>query len=390
MTAVEKLHAHVFKGVQISAILKKRADNAARSPPTCVPRRSQSAKRCARRSEEQRKGHHARPSSPRSTSPAGSSSAQPALRRQRGRPPLHLPPFGPVYEITIPKVKAKQQPDEAKPDSNAKQKETAFVNKMTRKTRPTLSRRTTAIPTAKMREGDEDAEDRSESDSEQDDEADDDDARRMAASPRLTPRTKLLRTRPTLRQTPTSKRPPLPSLLPSLLRPSRLPSKRSWLAFVWMVLAQRCRARHRGSQRQQDPTRRRRACRLQVCAGSRGRRAAKLRWTTCAQTPDPSETVAVDWALSKKDWEAKADESEPEQDDKANDDATMLTMPTTPAMPAVMPARSPQSDPSCQHPKRAPRFSSEICRTRPPKKSCETSSARLAPALCQYHHGQGD
>ena len=30
MTAVEKLHAHIFKGVQISAILKKRADNAAK------------------------------------------------------------------------------------------------------------------------------------------------------------------------------------------------------------------------------------------------------------------------------------------------------------------------------------------------------------------------
>nr|CDI51437.1 related to Nucleolar protein NOP4 [Melanopsichium pennsylvanicum 4] len=48
--------------------------------------------------------------------------------------------------------------------------------------------------------------------------------------------------------------------------------------------------------------------------GSRGRRVAKAALDLVRSTAQPERTVAVDWALSKKDWEAKADESEPEQD----------------------------------------------------------------------------
>ncbi len=322
MTAVEKLHAHVFKGVQISAILKKRADNAARIAAHMRPETL--AKREKMRQEVEK-------NSGKGTMPVLLSEIDKSSRLIIRNLPFDVNeadlrsiflPFGPVYEITIPKVKAKQQPDEAKPDSNGKQKETASVKQDdSEDSADSDSSGDSDSDGEDAEESDEDAEDGSESDSEQDDEADDDDAKQndsksSSDSDDEAPADEADADVDSNKQASTSAK---PASVPAAAKPAAVEKGRGF-AFVWMVSrndAARAIEAVNGSKIQHGAAER---AAYKSALGSRGRRAAKAALDHVRANAQPERTVAVDWALSKKDWEAKADESEPEQDDKVNDD----------------------------------------------------------------------
>ncbi|EST06452.1 RNA recognition motif domain protein [Kalmanozyma brasiliensis GHG001] len=322
MTAVEKLHAHVFKGVQISAILKKRADNAAKIAAHMRPETL--AKREKMRQDVEK-------NSGRGTMPVLLSEIDKSSRLIIRNLPYDVNeadlrsiflPFGPVYEITIPKVKAK---DAGAKDAVTTKEEDASedaidIDESASDASDDDEDGSEADDDAEV-EDDEDVESDADSESdaeaiEQSSEASEDAASDDAASSYdgeadATPTTEdiVVKTEeddsvPALTST------PLPAATPTTSKPAI--EKGRGFAFVWMVSrndAARAIEAVNGKPIQHGAAER---AAYKSALGSRGRRAAKSALDRVRAAAQPERTVAVDWALSKKDWEAKADESEPE------------------------------------------------------------------------------
>ncbi|SPO21108.1 related to Nucleolar protein NOP4 [Ustilago trichophora] len=332
MTAVEKLHAHVFKGVQISAILKKRADNAAKIAAHMRPETL--AKREKMRQDVEK-------NSGKGTMPVLLSEIDKSSRLIIRNLPFDVNeadlrsiflPFGPVYEITIPKVKAK-----------AVAEETAEVKKEEKE----ASTEADAIEVDDENDDDESS-DASESDGESSDASqsvDEDEDNESAANERdeedaeeektedeessadstsestaedavgastedIVVKTEEEEDAEALSAPTTATAASKPA--PAHVKP--VAEKGRGFAFVWMASrndAARAIEAVNGKTIQHGAAER---AAYKAALGSRGRRFAKAALDRVRANAQPERTVAVDWALSKKDWEAKADESEPEED----------------------------------------------------------------------------
>lgn len=305
MTAVEKLHAHIFKGVQISAILKKRADNAARIAahmrPETLAKREQ-----MRQDIEKQSGQ--------GTMPVLLSDVDKSSRLIVRNLPFDVNeadlrsiflPLGPIYEITIPKVKAKsddtKMTDERKSESSSED-DGEIANKgenneddANRVDSDTNSdNNTSSASSAPEEDSDDDAGALDADSSEQsEDEADEEDAVMKAA----------------ISTTEISK--------PVVKAPI---DKGRGFAFVWMVSkndAARAIEAVNGTAIQHGAAER---AAYKSAKGSRGRRFAKTNLDRVREHAQPERIVAVDWSLSKKDWEAKAEQSEAESEAQEDDD----------------------------------------------------------------------
>lgn len=330
MTAVEKLHAHIFKGVQISAILKKRADNAARIAahmrPETLAKREQ-----IRQDIEKQSG--------RGTMPVLLSDVDKSSRlivrnlsydvNEADLRAIFLP-LGPIYEITIPKVKAKLD-------------DTTSVNE----TRTDSS-------TESSLEDDEDDLDDDDDDDDSDDDVDgveeeeeggdvlddDNDAAASASSvdnehaeasdsgedspvqglPEEAGKAGAL---PDLNDQEENETVTLPSTPISSGKAStaKAPTEKGrGFAFVWMVSkndAARAIEAVNGKAIQHGAAER---AAYKTAKGSKGRRFAKANLDRVREHAQPERVVAVDWSLSKKDWEAKAEQSDVEGEVNERDD----------------------------------------------------------------------
>lgn len=312
MTAVEKLHAHIFKGVQISAILKKRADNAARIAahmrPETLAKREQ-----MRQDIEKQSG--------RGTMPVLLSDVDKSSRLIVRNLPYDVNeadlraiflPLGPIYEITIPKVKAKvddiiadvenevasesdgvadesdedgedeeTEDDDAASDDGTASSETSEVGESadydvaSSVEESSAAEASDALPTAEVEEEDDEA----------------------SVAPK-----------------PISSVPKASAKGPT--------EKGRGFAFVWMVSkndAARAIEAVNGKAIQHGAAER---AAYKTAKGSKGRRFAKANLDRVREHAQPERVVAVDWSLSKKDWEAKAEQSdvESEVDEEANED----------------------------------------------------------------------
>ncbi|KAJ1030169.1 hypothetical protein NDA16_001081 [Ustilago loliicola] len=336
MTAVEKLHAHIFKGVQISAILKKRADNAAKIAAHMRPETL--AKREKMRQDVEK-------NSGKGTMPVLLSDIDKSSRLIIRNLPFDVNeadlrsiflPFGPVYEITIPKVKAKpaavEETKEVKEEDASADAEAIEVDSESDDEDDSSDASESRSDAEKDSDGEEaeagDAEDQDSDtqDAEDDKEEEDSSAASEAGAEAAAPTTEevVVKTEEDdstdALSAPVSK----PATIPSAPKPAA--EKGRGFAFVWMASrndAARAIEAVNGKTIQHGAAER---AAYKAALGSRGRRVAKAALDRVREHAQPERVVAVDWSLSKKDWEAKADESEPEDeaqdDEKASDAAS--------------------------------------------------------------------
>ncbi|SJX60564.1 related to Nucleolar protein NOP4 [Sporisorium reilianum f. sp. reilianum] len=327
MTAVEKLHAHVFKGVQISAILKKRADNAAKIAAHMRPETL--AKREKMRQDVEK-------NSGKGSMPVLLSEIDKSSRLIIRNLPFDVNeadlrsiflPFGPVYEITIPKVKAKA----SAADAAAVREEDEEESSAQSEAESSQSDDEAGSDDAEDSEAeDEDGEDQdSESEAEDEEagvaqqepvEVSDDESEETAPAPASEVVVKTESDDEADALTAPS------STTAATAAPKQPLEKGRGFAFVWMASrndAARAIEAVNGKTIQHGAAER---AAYKAALGSRGRRVAKAALDRVRAAAQPERTVAVDWALSKKDWEAKADESgaedelDEDKEDAASDD----------------------------------------------------------------------
>ncbi|KAJ9476650.1 Nucleolar protein 4 [Pseudozyma hubeiensis] len=352
MIAVEKLHAHIFKGVQVSAILKKRADNAAKIAAHMRPETL--AKREKMRQDIEK-------NSGKGTMPVLLSEIDKSSRLILRNLPFDVNeadlrsiflPFGPVYEITIPRAKAKEGAAEV--DAKAvKAEEAASPVESDQDVSDSDDESVGVDSDDSESEADEDSQDDEDEDRDSDDDDDDDeenesdgvtedavaeerseaisgesdddadsseDVDAAAGSADIVVKTENDDDADIL-STPTA-----PATVQSTSSKPAAEKGRGF-AFVWMVSrndAARAIEAVNGKPIQHGAAER---AAYKSALGSRGRRFAKAALDRVRANAQPERAVAVDWALSKKDYEAKADESESEEDaedadgqDAASDD----------------------------------------------------------------------
>ncbi|TKY90746.1 hypothetical protein EX895_000744 [Sporisorium graminicola] len=341
MTAVEKLHAHIFKGVQISAILKKRADNAAKIAAHMRPETL--AKREKMRQDVEK-------NSGKGTMPVLLSEIDKSSRLIIRNLPYDVNeadlrsiflPFGPVYEITIPKVKAKEpvannvspvkDEDETKLDLSA-ESESGSTQLEDDADTDNAEDSDVEVDEDDAQDSDKEGQD-SESDSEDEDEnetADDEQTEEQqevlevsdndgtsgddldpAAVPASNVVVKTEDDDTEALHTPSSSNATVQPAS-TTTAPKHAVEKGRGFAFVWMASrndAARAIEAVNGKTIQHGAAER---AAYKAALGSRGRRVAKAALDRVRANAQPERTVAVDWSLSKKDWEAKADESESE------------------------------------------------------------------------------
>lgn len=324
MTAVEKLHAHVFKGVQISAILKKRADNAAKIAAHMRPETL--AKREKMRQDVEK-------NSGKGTMPVLLSEIDKSSRLIIRNLPFDVNeadlrsiflPFGPVYEITIPKVKAKESATEKLTEIKEEEEGAVEVD---------ASSDDESSDASGSDDDEEDHEEDDEEDGEEDDNdedsdsngedaevaEDDEESSAGSADIAVTPEEATVATEDIVVKTEEDDSEALTapvtttttaSSKPFTPKPKPVAEKGRGFAFVWMVSrndAARAIEAVNGKTIQHGAAER---VAYKTALGSRGRRAAKAALDRVRAHAQPERTVAVDWSLSKKDWEAKADEPE--------------------------------------------------------------------------------
>ncbi|SPC65615.1 related to Nucleolar protein NOP4 [Ustilago sp. UG-2017b] len=331
ITAVEKLHAHIFKGVQISAILKKRADNAAKIAAHMRPETL--AKREKMRQDVEK-------NSGKGSMPVLLSDIDKSSRLIIRNLPFDVNeadlrsiflPFGPVYEITIPKVKAKTTAAEetkvVKEEDTIVEAEAIDVDSDSDDDDD--SSEAGASGSEAEEEGEEevlDVDDADEQNSDAEDADEDKEEEDSSAASEVEAEAAAAATDDIVVKTeedesidtlaaPAAKPPP------AAPAPKPAAEKGRGFAFVWMASrndAARAIEAVNGKTIQHGAAER---AAYKAALGSRGRRVAKTALDRVREHAQPERVVAVDWALSKKDWEAKADESEPEDDAQDNDKA---------------------------------------------------------------------
>ncbi|KIS72094.1 uncharacterized protein UMAG_00516 [Mycosarcoma maydis] len=352
MTAVEKLHAHVFKGVQISAILKKRADNASKIAAHMRPETL--AKREKMRQDVEK-------NSGKGSMPVLLSEIDKSSRLIIRNLPFDVNeadlrsiflPFGPVYEITIPKIKAKANIAEADAPAAKGQGAGSSVD-----SDGDESEADDESDDAASDDNESDADDDAQDDEDEDKASDDDsqggskpytedvavnqeqdedpqasdgnvslsenanDAAAAAATAAPAPADVVVKTD----DDDDFEASVAPASTGAASKPTvskAAPEKGRGFAFVWMVSrndAARAIEAVNGKTIQHGAAER---AAYKAALGSRGRRFAKAALDRVRANAQPERAVAVDWALSKKDYEAKADEPESEDDaDIKNDNA---------------------------------------------------------------------
>ncbi|CDU24136.1 related to Nucleolar protein NOP4 [Sporisorium scitamineum] len=343
MTAVEKLHAHVFKGIQISAILKKRADNAAKIAVHMRPETL--AKREKMRQDVEK-------NSGKGSMPVLLSEIDKSSRLIIRNLPFDVNeadlrsiflPFGPVYEITIPKVKPKdtvakdvfavKDEDEVGSSANSGAESTQSDGEAGGDDAEDSEEETDEGAQEEEKE-DQDSGSESESEAEDeeagekqqesvevsDNEASSDDESETAAVPASDVAVKTEEDDDAEALAAPSPAAATPNLASTTLAPKHPVEKGRGFAFVWMVSrndAARAIEAVNGKSIQHGAAER---AAYKAALGSRGRRVAKAALDRVRANAQPERTVAVDWALSKKDWEAKAEESESEDNLEGADD----------------------------------------------------------------------
>ncbi|SPO20193.1 related to Nucleolar protein NOP4 [Ustilago trichophora] len=315
MTAVEKLHAHVFKGVQISAILKKRADNAAKIAAHMRPETL--AKREKMRQDVEK-------NSGKGTMPVLLSEIDKSSRLIIRNLPFDVNeadlrsiflPFGPVYEITIPKVKAKAVAEETT-EVKEEEKEASSEADAIEVEDDDAESSDTSDSDDEDEDNKDDANESDEEDTEEE-ETEDKESSAESTAESVAEDAAVATTEDIVVKTEEEEdagalSAPTTTTATATSKPAA--EKGRGFAFVWMASrndATRAIEAVNGKTIQHGAAER---AAYKAALGSRGRRFAKAALDRVRANAQPERTVAVDWALSKKDWEAKADESEPEED----------------------------------------------------------------------------
>ncbi|PWN49528.1 hypothetical protein IE53DRAFT_388239 [Violaceomyces palustris] len=335
-TAVEKLHAHTFKGVQISAILKKRADGAAKLAQHMRPETA--AKRERMRSQvEKLSGKGSMPYLP----PDIDRSSRLIIRNlpfdiaEADLRALFLP-FGPIYSIDIP-----QKPKEAGPEQVTEQRESES-DSLEAKSEDQIE----AEEGVSSSESESEAESGSEAESEQiteegsEDEADDqeqvaseeaEDAEIQGSTGSGTSHSGHNSTTAHSREEDVGGGDKNLSADDEGKGSDRAGQSKEGkgagalgrgFAFVWHVSksdAARALAGINGKAVRHGAAEH---AAYKAAKGKKGRELAKAALDKVRQNALPERIVAVDWALSKKDWEQKADQSDAETDADMEDDAS--------------------------------------------------------------------
>lgn len=251
MTAVTKLHAHTFKGAQVSVVLKKRADGAARLDAHMRPETK--AKRDAMRKKVEEEQEKVR----LSKGLVRDHDLKPDVNRGSRLIIRNLPfdvtdrdlraiflPFGPIYSIDVPqKVEQSKVPEKANEDNAVGADDEEIAEE--------------ADKTAAVNE-DEDAESKMDIDS------------------------------------------------PSTEKQGR----GRGFAFVWHVSRSDALNAIKGVNGTEIGHGAAEKAQVKAAKGKAGRDAAKKALEAVMQKAQAPRQVAVDWALSKKEWEQKKDESE--------------------------------------------------------------------------------
>lgn len=258
MTAVTKLHAHTFKGAQVSVVLKKRADGAARLEAHMRPETK--AKRDVMRKKVEEEQEKVR----LSKGLVRDHDLKPDINRGSRLIVRNLPfdvtdrdlraiflPFGPIYSIDVPQKVAQgknQEKEEAHEAVEANEEEI-------------------------VEEADKTATELAENDAESKMDVD------------------------------TSSRDTKENL------PEKQGRGRGF-AFVWHVSRSDALNAIKGLNGTEIGHGAAEKAQVKAAKGKAGRDAAKKALESIMQKAQPARQVAVDWALSKKEWEQKKDESE--------------------------------------------------------------------------------
>lgn len=276
-TAVTKLHAHTFKGALLSAVLKKRADGAAKLAARMRPETKEKMEKLRQEVAETSKA---------STLPPLESLPVAGINIESRLIIRNLPfdvdsadlravflPFGPIYKIDIPQKAA---------DAKAK-------------TAPKAKASTPSPEPVKV-ESDNGSDSDSDSDSHDEDDEDENGATETAPVP---VEVKVEDDEDQQAQV--------------LAAPEPIRTKGRGFAFVWLVSrADAARAlegvngraiRHGEAEK----------VAAKAAKGSKGRQLAQKRLKEVRDDAQPERIVAVDWALSKSDWKKKEEEAEEEE-----------------------------------------------------------------------------
>ncbi|KAN0063566.1 RNA recognition motif-containing protein [Thecaphora frezii] len=306
MTAVEKLHAHTFKGVQISAVLKKRADNATKLAAHMRPETL--AKREKMRQEiEKMSGKGSMPVLPSELDKSSRLIVRnlPFDVTEADLRAIFLP-HGPIYQIQIPKAlpknkKAKKEEDEESGTQEGEAKE-----------------KSDDASSEVSEEGADEASDADDQDSE-DEFSEDDDEEEKAKEEEEADGDEAEGKDEEMKDAEEDKE---AAQTATAAAPAAKGECGRGFAFVWLVsrndAAKAINAvngkaiRHGAAEH----------AAYKAAKGKKGRDAAKKLLDAVRAHAQPERIVAVDWALSKKDWEAKAEQSDVETDaeDEENDD----------------------------------------------------------------------
>ena len=279
MTAVEKLHAHTFKGAQISVVLKKRADGVAKLQAHMRPETREKREKVQKRLEEERAKHLLAKGVSKGQDLKGADVNRGSRLIVRNLPfdvtdrdlrTVFLP-YGPIYSIDVPqKVKAGLEEPIA----------------------PTA----TTVDSEAEDGGDSDEEEESLDDDEDDDDEDEDDKEESESSTSTTS----------------------PSHAPQVSRDVSKPALGSGrgFAFVWLVSRSDAANALKGVNGTTIGRGMAEKAQLKAAKGKAGREAARKALEETQKVAQAGRQVAVDWALSKKEWEMKKEESEAEETDK--------------------------------------------------------------------------
>lgn len=307
MTAVTKLHAHVFKGAQLSAVLKKRLDGAARleahmRPETKAKREAiqqkiaeEASQRAALQQQRSIKGQDVNQSSRLIIRNLPFDITDADLRA------VFLP-YGPIYSVDVPQkpVEVKQsQPeetpsaedededessDEGSEDDDDDESKDSEDGKEENDSEEDSEGDSEDEEDEEMEDGTKDTES-SESSVEEDMETEENDTGAEKSQVEASPR-------------------------------SVTKGQGRGFAFVWLVSradASRAIAGVNGKEIGRGAAER---AQYKAAKGKGGREAAKKALEEVTKSAQAPRTVAVDWALSKKDWEKKAEETDGEETEK--------------------------------------------------------------------------
>ncbi|UZJ51022.1 hypothetical protein CBS101457_000342 [Exobasidium rhododendri] len=301
MTAVEKLHAHTFKGAQISVVVKKRADGAAKLNAHMRPETKEKREKVQQKIEQEKEKI-------RVASKATKVNDVKGVDVNRGSRLIirNLPfdvtdrdlravflPYGPIYSIDVPqKIKSGETPkDITQPGSDSKDEEDDEGEQ---------SSGSEGVEESELESESEEDEDEDEDEVEGNSESGDDEDMSSASSPASSQI--------------------VAKADDSKMKPAASAGTGRGFAFVWMVSRSDASNAIKGVNGSTIGRGIAEKVQLKAAKGKAGREAGKKALEATLSSAQTGRIVAVDWALSKKEWELKKDESEAEETDKEADD----------------------------------------------------------------------